>query len=102
MGEVGFSWWLSGKEATCLCRRCGFLSLDWEDPPGEGNGNTLQYSFLGNPMNRGAWQAAVHRVTRVRHDLTTKRTTTISQSSVFPSIENQNLLFFHEFGLFIN
>ena len=73
-----------------------------EKSPREGNGNTLQYSFLGNPMDRGAWQAAVHRVTRVRHDLTTKRTTTISQSSVFPSIENQNLLFFHEFGLFIN
>ena len=27
--------------------------------PGEGNGNPLQYSFLGNPMDRGAWWAAV-------------------------------------------
>ena len=27
--------------------------------PGEGNGNPLQYSSLGNPMDRGAWQAAV-------------------------------------------
>ena len=26
-------------------------------PPGEGNGNSLQYSCLGNPMDRGAWQA---------------------------------------------
>ena len=30
-------------------------SLGWEDPPGEGNGNPLQYSCLENPMDRGAW-----------------------------------------------
>ena len=30
--------------------------------PGEGNGNSLQFSCLENPMDRGAWQAAVHRV----------------------------------------
>ena len=29
-------------------------------PPGEGNGNSLQYSCLGNPMDRGAWWATVH------------------------------------------
>jgi len=29
---------------------------------GGGNGNPLQYSCLGNPMDRGAWQAAVHGV----------------------------------------
>ena len=33
---------------------------------GEGNGNPLQYSCLENPMDRGAWQAAVHGVTRSR------------------------------------
>ena len=32
--------------------------------PGEGNGNPLQYSCLGNPMDRGAWQATVHGITR--------------------------------------
>ena len=31
--------------------------------PGEGNGNPLQYSFLENPMDRGAWQVTVHGVT---------------------------------------
>ena len=31
-------------------------------PPGVGNGNPLQYSCLENPMDRGAWQATVHRV----------------------------------------
>ena len=32
--------------------------------PGEGNGNPLQYSCLGNPKDRGAWWATVHRVTK--------------------------------------
>ena len=32
--------------------------------PGEGNGNPLQYSCLGNPMDRGVWQATVHGVTK--------------------------------------
>ena len=32
--------------------------------PGRGNGNPLQYSCLGNSMNRGAWQATVHEVTK--------------------------------------
>ena len=40
--------------------------------PGEGNGNPLQYSCLENPMDRGAWQAAVHGIARVGHDLATK------------------------------
>ena len=32
--------------------------------PGEGNGNPLQYSCLGNPMDRGAWQSAIHGVAK--------------------------------------
>ena len=40
--------------------------------PGEGNGNTLQYSCLPHLMDRGAWQATVHGVTRVGHGLVTK------------------------------
>ena len=40
--------------------------------PGEGNSNPLQYSCVENPMDRGAWQAKVHGVTRVRNDLATK------------------------------
>ena len=40
--------------------------------PGEGNGKLLQYSYLGNPMDRGAWWATVCGVTRVGHDLVTK------------------------------
>ena len=37
-------------------------SLGDEDPLGEGNGNPLQYSCLGNPTGREAWQATVHGV----------------------------------------
>ena len=40
--------------------------------PGEGNGHPLQYSRLENLMERGAWWATVHGVTRVGHDLATK------------------------------
>ena len=40
--------------------------------PVEGNGNPLQYSYLENLRDRGAWQATVHRVARVGHDLATK------------------------------
>ena len=32
-------------------------------PPGGGNANPLQYSCLGNPMDRGAWQVTVLKVT---------------------------------------
>ena len=32
--------------------------------PGEGNGNPVQYSCLGNPMDGGAWRAKVHGVAK--------------------------------------
>ena len=32
--------------------------------PGQGNGNPLQYSSLGNPMDRGAWRATVHEAAK--------------------------------------
>ena len=38
--------------------------------PGEGHGNLLQYSCLGNPMDRGAWWAAVHRVPKSQNEVT--------------------------------
>ena len=39
-------------------------SLGWEDSPGEGNSNPLQYSCLKNPTDGGAWWAAVHGVAK--------------------------------------
>ena len=38
-------------------------------PPGEGNGNPLQYSCLENPMDRGAWWAKVHGVSKSQTQL---------------------------------
>ena len=50
---VWFPWWLSGKESACNTEEVGSI-LGSRRSPGEGNGNSLQYSCLGNPMNRGA------------------------------------------------
>jgi len=45
--------WFSGKESACNAGDAGSI-------PGRGNGNPLQYSFLGNPMDRGVGQATFH------------------------------------------
>ena len=45
---------------------------------GEGNGNPIQYSFLQNPMHRGAWQAVVHRVSKSQIQLKQLHTPTRS------------------------
>ena len=47
--------------------------------PGEGNGNLFQYSCLGNPMDRGAWQAKVQGIARVGYNLVTKSLPLLSQ-----------------------
>ena len=47
----------------------GIQALGQEDSPGEGNGNPLQYSWLENSMDRGAWQATVHGVSKSRIQL---------------------------------
>ena len=40
------------------------LILGLRISPGEGDGDLLQYSYLENPMDGGAWQATVHGVTK--------------------------------------
>ena len=59
------------SESACNAGELGSIS-GWGRSPGEGNGSPLQYSCLKNPMDRGAWRATVHGVTRVRHDLETE------------------------------
>ena len=44
--------------------------------PGEGNGNPLQHSFLGNPKDRGVWQATVHGLMKSQTQLSNSTTTT--------------------------
>ena len=60
---VGFAGDTEDKESACNSET-QVLSLGQGDPPGEGNGNPLQYSCLGNPMDRRAWWATVHGVTK--------------------------------------
>ena len=50
-----------GKESACNVGDPGSIP-GWGRSPGEVNGNPLQYSYLGNPMDRGAWWATVHGV----------------------------------------
>ena len=45
-------------------------SLAWEDTPGGGNGNPLQYSCVGNHMDRGAWWGTVPGVGHKELDVT--------------------------------
>jgi len=62
--------WLSGKEFAYQCRRHRFYPWVGRYPKEE-NGNPFQYFFLGNPMDRGAWWATVHGVTKSQTCLTT-------------------------------
>ena len=60
------------KESACSVGDLGSIPGSGRSS-GEGNGNPLQYSCLGNPMSWGAWQAAVLGVTRVGHDSVTNK-----------------------------
>ena len=66
-------WWLSGKESACSAGDVG-LTPGSRRFPGEGDGNLLWYSCLGNPMDREAWRATKSMgLQRVRHDWVTKQ-----------------------------
>ena len=58
---LGFPGGSVGKESACNARDLGLIP-GLGRTPGGGHGNPLQYSCLKNPMDRGAWQAAVHGV----------------------------------------
>ena len=61
--SMGFPGGSDGKESTCNAGDLGFISRSGRSP-GEENGNPLQYSCLGNPMDSGAWWATVNGVTK--------------------------------------
>ena len=52
--ELGLPRWLSGKEPACQAGDMGLIP-GLGKSPGEGNGNPLQYSCLGNLIDKGAW-----------------------------------------------
>ena len=62
-----FPGWCSGKGSAYKRKR---HRLDpWvRKSPGVGTGNSLQYSCLENSMDKGAWQAAVQGLQKVRHN----------------------------------
>ena len=60
---MGFPGNSDGKEPACNAGDLASI-LGLGRYPGEGNGYLLQYSFLENSMDRGAWQATVHGVAK--------------------------------------
>ena len=58
---MGLPWWLGGKESACNAGDTGDASLipGLGRSPGGGDGKPFQYSYLENPMDRGAWWASV-------------------------------------------
>ena len=68
----GLPRWLSGKESTCNAGDTGSIP-ELRRFPGEGEGNPLQYSCLGNPMDGEAWRVNVMGLQRVGQDLETKQ-----------------------------
>ena len=60
---MGLPWWLSGKESTGNAGDT-VLIPGLGRSPGGGHGNSLQYSCLENPMDRGAWWAIFHGIAK--------------------------------------
>ena len=60
-GTMGLSWYLSSKDSASNAVDLGWIPVSRRSPV-EGNSNPLQYSCLENPIDREAWQAAVHSV----------------------------------------
>ena len=75
--SVGFPSGSVVKNPPASARDMGLIPGS-ERSLGEGNGNPLQYSCLGNPLDRGAWWLQSMGLQRVRHDLTTKQQKFIS------------------------
>ena len=59
--DLAFPGGSEGKESACNAGDLGLIP-GWEDPLEKEMATPLQYSCLGNPMDRGAWWAAVHGV----------------------------------------
>ena len=59
----GFPGGSDSKESACNAGDLDFIPGTGRSPE-EGNGNPLQYSYLENPIDTGAWQTAVHGVVK--------------------------------------
>ena len=70
----------------------------WGRSPGGGNGNPLQYSCLGNPMDRGAWRTTVHGVAKSQIQLSDLQYTTTFLS--FQTLESLKPFQYKELSTF--
>ena len=70
-----------GKESACSAGDPGSIP-GLGRSPGEGNDNPLQYSCLENPMDRGAWWATVHVVTKSKKQLSDQQFHTTVSSRI--------------------
>ena len=62
--------WLSGKESICNAGDAGLVPELGRSTAG-GNCNPIHYSYLENPMDRGAWWATVHGVAKSHTQMST-------------------------------
>ena len=93
---VGLPRWLGSKESACQCRDTGSIPGCGRSP-GKVNSNPLQYSCLGNHMDRGTWWATVHRVTKTWTWL--KRLSTCIYMCVFIYTHKHILFCIFHYGL---
>ena len=77
ISSFGLPRWLSFKETACQAGDAGSIP-ELGRCSGEENSYPLQYSCLGNPMDRRAWQTTVHGVPRVGRDFETKQQEQVS------------------------
>ena len=87
---LGFPGGSDAKESACNAGDSVSI-LGSGRSPGEGNVNPLQYSCLGNPMDRGGWWAIVHRVTKSRTRLSDYHTNPGRASIITPIFQMEKL-----------
>ena len=85
-----------GKESVCNTGESGLIP--GSERSSEGNGNLLQYSCLGNPMDGGAWRAKVESDTTGRLTHTHIHTHTYTHDLYLPSEREGNLQSFRQLG----
>ena len=100
-----FEFWVDyssdGKESACNAGDLGSIPGSGRSP-GEGNGNPLQYSYLGNPMDRRSWLATIHGVTKdpdTTEQLNNTCQTLLGSSRFRMDLDNMVLASMNFFGL---
>ena len=83
---MGFSGGSVVKNPTANARNAGLIP-GLGRCPREGNGTPLKYSCLGNLMDRGAWQATVHRITNSQTELSDETITNLTIKNVSKEVK---------------